>query len=57
MFKNKLITMRSNAEKEVWHYYTLDKPEDLRWHLLKIKFDITNKILKVIFKNWIIIAH
>jgi len=57
MFKNKLITMRSNAEKEVCHYYTLDKPEDLRWHLLKIKFDITNKILKVIFKNWIIIAH
>ena len=51
MFKNKLITMRSNAEKEVCYYLYDDRPEDLRWHLLKIKFCVTNKILKVIFKN------
>jgi len=51
MFKNKLITMRSNAEKEVGYYLYDNRPQDLRWHLLKIKFDITNKILKVVFSK------
>jgi len=43
----KLMQWRGDAEMKCAYYQYDDRSHDLRWHLLKAKFDLTNNILKI----------